>query len=172
MSNSIPQWWAHLRSWEADTASSARSELSKPEGWGKNRIIIFLPHSQVQVPFHFGTPTLVPLGLLPHSWDTLHLLSSWCRAVPALRETRFPLTVPIKLFSKKGTLHPTSEEGTNLFLQPCSFGIGRRSTVYKAGLPSAPSETRAHWGCLHLPTQLELLLKHKHKILLAADPVL
>lgn len=76
MSNTIPQWRAHLRSREADTTSSARSEVSKPGCWDKNRIIIFLPHSQVQVPFHFGTPTPVPLGLLPRPRDTLHLLSS------------------------------------------------------------------------------------------------
>lgn len=161
MFNTIPQWWAHLRSRQADTTNPARRELSKPEGWDKNRIIIFLPHSEVQLPFHFGTPTPVSLGLLPCPQDTPHLFSRWCRAFPALKDTRFSLTVPIKAFSKKGALSPISEEGTNLFLQPCSFGTARRSTLYKAGLPSAPSETRAHWGCLHLPTQLELLLKHK-----------
>lgn len=33
--NNIPQWWAHLRSQEADTISSAKSELSEPVGCDK-----------------------------------------------------------------------------------------------------------------------------------------
>ena len=45
--NNIPQWWAHLRSQEADATSSARSELSKPEGCDKedriNHILVSLP---------------------------------------------------------------------------------------------------------------------------------
>lgn len=106
------------------------------------------------------------------SLDTPHLLSRGCRAFPTLTHTRLWSTVPTPVFSEKGALSPTSKEGTNLFLRPCSFVTGRSSTVCKAGLPTAPSETRAHRGCLQLTSQLELLLTHKHKILLAADPVL
>lgn len=153
--NTIPQWWAHLRSREAD--SSARSALRAGTRTGLSYSYPTLKSSCTRYLtfwYTYTCPTRYPNSM------SMSMLSRWCRAFPALTDTRLSLTVPIQVFSKKKGLWVVPQKRELIYscsLAPLSLAEAalciKQCTLWNWSTPRMPSSSHTAGTATQTQTQ-------------------